>query len=81
MEQQLILSEGQEVQMPLVNTDEFNKQNDESRQEEKRESEIESRPSTSTEDGISLPVVDGIIYNYKYISKVKDLPMKDMISK
>ncbi|VDO48894.1 unnamed protein product [Onchocerca flexuosa] len=28
----------------------------------------------------SLPIIDGIIYNYKYISKVKDLPIKDMIS-
>ncbi|EFO28265.2 hypothetical protein LOAG_00222 [Loa loa] len=79
MEQQQILSEDQEVEMS-VHTDEFNKQDDESRQEEKRESEIESRPSTSTEDGISLPIVDGVIYSYKYISKVKDLPVKDMIN-
>lgn len=51
MEQQLILSEDQEVQLP-VNTDEFNKQDDESLQKEKHGSEIESRPSTSTEDGM-----------------------------
>lgn len=51
MEQQLTLSGSQEVQIS-DDTDEFNKQDDESRQEEKRESEIESRPSTSTEDGM-----------------------------
>ncbi|KAM3722075.1 Asparagine--tRNA ligase [Dirofilaria immitis] len=80
MEQQVILSEDQEVQIPTDTGGEFNKQNDEDRREEKRGCEMESRPSTSTEDGISLPIVDGVIFNYKYISKVKDLPIKDMIS-
>uniref|UniRef100_A0A0R3RXI1 BEN domain-containing protein n=1 Tax=Elaeophora elaphi TaxID=1147741 RepID=A0A0R3RXI1_9BILA len=79
MQQQLILSENEKVQMS-AEIDEFNKQDDENGREQKRESEIESQPSTSTEDGISLPIVNGVIYNYKYISKVKDLPVKDMIS-
>ncbi|KAK6105201.1 hypothetical protein QQG55_19305 [Brugia pahangi] len=79
MEQQLILSQSQEVEMP-ADTDEFGKRDSENRREEKRKSETESRPSTSADDGISLPVVDGVIYSYKYISKIKDLPIKDMIS-
>lgn len=51
MEQQLGLSENQKVQVSVDN-DGFNAKNDESPGKKKKESEIKSRPSTSTENGM-----------------------------
>lgn len=51
MEQQLVVAEEEEVNLS-VDAGAFSKPDDRGGAEEKRDSELESRPSTSSEDGM-----------------------------